>query len=60
VVEVRVAAVEEGGEAAGFDVADEFCVFGFVEGEVGVTRERGDGEDGLGEAVGGQGGDHGE
>ena len=52
VVEVRVAPIEERGDATGFDVANDFRVFLAIDFEIGVAGQRRDRDDGGVELLG--------
>jgi hypothetical protein len=52
VVEVRVPAIEKGGDAAGFDVADNPGIFGAVDFKIGIAGQGWDGDDGGVELLG--------
>ncbi len=52
VVEVRVAPIEEGGDASGFDVANDFGVFLAIDFKIGIAGQRWDRDDGGVELLG--------
>lgn len=51
-VEVRVAPIEEGGDASGFDVANDFGVFLAVDFKIGIAGQGWDRDDGGVELLG--------